>query len=45
MHKSLTVCQLGGSVRCLSWQQSGRYGKQLLEVLSKQAEKSIAILK
>lgn len=42
---SSTVCQLGGSVRCLSWQQSGRYGKQLLEVLSKRAEKSVAISK
>ena len=24
------VCKLGGSVRCLSWQQSGKYSKKLL---------------
>lgn len=32
---SSKVCKLGGSVRCLSWQQSGKFGSEIKQVLSK----------
>lgn len=32
------VCAMGGSVRCLSWQQSGKQAKKVLELLSEDSE-------